>query len=83
MDEVNETGEGMPMDRLGHGGDVDALVNGAAPLPIVGEVVREPKGRSSEPWLEIVQGLASMTFPRSKSKALRILVLFAAASSES
>ena len=49
MNEVNESGKGMSVDYFGHGGNVDALIDGTAPLPIVGEVVREPKGRSSEP----------------------------------
>ena len=46
---MNKSGKGMPIDSSGHGGEADTLIDGTAPLLIVGEVVREPKGRSSEP----------------------------------
>ena len=41
VDEMKEPAERMTLDRLGHVGDVDTLVDGFALFAVVGEVVRE------------------------------------------
>ena len=41
VDEVNESAERMPLDRLRHLGNVNALVDRPALLAVMGEVVRK------------------------------------------